>query len=177
MVVQIPGRLWHVGDNIDTDTLFPGRFMTIRSADKDGALRGLGVCYPELAADLTKGDGLVAGQNFGCGSSREYAATALRDLGITIVVARSFARIFYRNAISIGLPVLECDEATLLPENGPLTINLRTGEIVYPNSGQRFWGKPIPEFLLEILKQGGLLQYVQRKIEEGEINKYRGKCL
>lgn len=159
MRVEVTGRLWRLGDNIDTDILFPGRFMTLGGASKEAALQGLAAVDPELAG-MAAGDAIVAGRNFGCGSSREYAALALRDLGIRLVVARSFARIFYRNAINVGLPVVTLDEVDALPEHGPLVVRLDTGTMVDPRRRRVFHTQPMPDFLIDIISKGGLMAHL-----------------
>ncbi|MEO3786724.1 3-isopropylmalate dehydratase [Actinocorallia sp. B10E7] len=164
MKIGIHGRCWVLGDNIDTDTLFPGRFMTLSGATAEGALRGLAARYPELAARFQKGDAIVAGDNFGCGSSREYAATAIRDLGVPVVIARSFARIFYRNAFNVGLPILEYTGEAPLPQDGPLEVDLATGAITHAASGEVFAGTPVDPYLLELLSEGGLLPRLRRQL-------------
>ncbi|MGW2279218.1 LeuD/DmdB family oxidoreductase small subunit [Streptomyces sp. NPDC001770] len=156
MRITLPSRTWRLGDNIDTDTLFPGRFMTLRGASADGALRGLASVHPEMAERFQSGDAIVAGGNFGCGSSREYAATALRDLGVPLVVARSFARIFYRNAFNIGLPLLEYRGDEPFPTDGPTEVDLSTGEI-HCADGRVLKGDPVPGFLLGLIADGGLM--------------------
>ncbi|HEX2049530.1 MAG TPA: 3-isopropylmalate dehydratase [Actinomycetota bacterium] len=163
MKVHVPGRFWALGDDVDTDVLFPGKFMTLKSASRDATLKGLEAIAPEVAANLGAGDALVAGRNFGCGSSREYAAAALKDLGVAIVVARSFARIFYRNAINVGLPVMELDDFPL-PHEGPFEIALDAGEIVHVPSGARVQGRAVPEVALDILRRGGLMEVIKQEI-------------
>lgn len=156
MKITLTGRCWALGDDIDTDVLFPGRFMTLSGATAQGALNGLAAINPEMAEGFTKGDAIVAGRNFGCGSSREYAATALRDLGVPLVIARSFARIFYRNAFNVGLPLLEYRGPEALPDREPIEVDLATGEI-YCTDGGGLRGEPVPAFLLDLLADGGLM--------------------
>lgn len=160
MKITVTGRIWRLGDNIDTDVLFPGRFMTMSGASEKAALEGLSALDPELAS-LGPGDAIVAGRNFGCGSSREYAVTALRDIGVRLVIARSFARIFFRNAINLALPVLEYPQDEPLPCTGPLEADLASGTLVYPAAGAKYEARPIPGFLVDILAAGGLMQHLR----------------
>ncbi len=160
MRVEVTGRLWRVGDNIDTDILFPGRFMTLSDASSTAALEGLASVDPRLAG-LAPGDAIIAGRNFGCGSSREYAVTALLDLGIRLVVATSFARIFFRNAINLALPVLEYPGDEPLPERGPLHADLTAGTLHYPEPDRTFQARPIPTFLTDVLAAGGLMPHLR----------------
>jgi 3-isopropylmalate dehydratase small subunit len=168
MKILINGRRWILGDNIDTDILFPGRFMTVQGATAEGALRGLAAVHPRMATDFASGDAIVAGSNFGCGSSREYAATALRDLGVPIVIAASFARIFYRNAYTIGLPLLEYHGAQLVPPAGPLEIDLAAGTII-DGGGHVLQAVPVAPALLGLLADGGLMPRLRRQISRGQI--------
>jgi len=158
--ITVTGRLWSLGDNIDTDVLFPGKFMTMSDASANAALEGLSSIDPELA-NLRSGDAIIAGRNFGCGSSREYAVTALLDLGVCLIVARSFARIFYRNAINLALPVLEYPDGEPLPCTGPLEADLATGVIRYPALGRKFTARPIPDFLVDMVTAGGLMPHLR----------------
>jgi 3-isopropylmalate dehydratase small subunit len=163
MRIEVTGRLWRLGNNIDTDLLFPGRFMTLGGASKQAALEGLAAVDPELAG-ISAGDGIVAGTNFGCGSSREYAVTALQELGVRLVVARSFARIFYRNAINLALPVVELDDVDELPDRGPLVVNLRTGVIADPVRERAYTTRPMPDFLIDLMQEGGLMAHLRAKL-------------
>jgi 3-isopropylmalate/(R)-2-methylmalate dehydratase small subunit len=168
MLVEVTGRLWQLGDDIDTDVLYPGRFMTIGAATGRAALEGLASVDPELA-NIKPGDGLVAGRNFGCGSSREYAVTALREIGVRLVLARSFARIFYRNAINLGLPVLEYEADTEIPPmSGPIEADLRSGAVVHRPTGERYQARPIPDFLADLVERGGLMPYLRAVVAAPE---------
>jgi 3-isopropylmalate/(R)-2-methylmalate dehydratase small subunit len=164
MKITIPGRCWRLGDNIDTDVLFPGSFMTLTGAKADVALKGLGAVLPEIVDGLRPGDAIVAGRNFGCGSSREYAATALKDLGISVVMARSFARIFFRNALNIGLPILEIDRVDLIPDVGPLQVDLAAGTVTTADGGVVVGGAVLDPFLLDLLRDGGLMPRLRARL-------------
>ncbi|UCH00596.1 MAG: 3-isopropylmalate dehydratase small subunit, partial [Deltaproteobacteria bacterium] len=112
----------------------------------------------------SRGDFIVAGENFGCGSSREHAPLAIRSAGISVIIARSFARIFYRNAFNIGLPILESKEAsTSIEEGNRISVDLSTGEIVNTDTGERYFARPIPDFMREIVGNGGLVEYIKKK--------------
>jgi 3-isopropylmalate/(R)-2-methylmalate dehydratase small subunit len=161
--ITVPGRCWRLGDNIDTDILFPGRFMTLAGAKADVALKGLAVLLPDIADGLRPGDAIIAGRNFGCGSSREYAATALKDLGISVVIARSFARIFFRNALNIGLPLLEIDRVDLIPDVGPLQVDIAAGTVTTADGGV-VSGTALDPFLLGLLRDGGLMPRLRAQL-------------
>ncbi|MBW2609227.1 MAG: 3-isopropylmalate dehydratase small subunit [Deltaproteobacteria bacterium] len=159
--MNIEGKVWKFGDNIDTDVIIPARFLNV--SDKGELVKN---CFTDLRPDFSKGvsqgDIIVGGNNFGCGSSREHAPLAIKESGIAAIVAKSFARIFYRNAFNIGLPILECREAVdPVKENDQIYLDLSTGEIVNRGSGERFSAKPIPDFMMQIIQAGGLVEYVR----------------
>lgn len=167
MKITVSGRCWMLGDDVDTDVLFPGRFMTLSGAVARSALQGLAAIAPEMAEGFSAGDAVVAGRNFGCGSSREYAAVALRDIGVPIVIAHSFARIFFRNAFNVGLPLLEYRGSRPLPRQGPIEIDLGAGTIrCFAGevlAGEVLAGEPVPPFLLDLLADGGLMARLRRR--------------
>ncbi len=158
---KIKGKVWKFTDNIDTDVIIPGRYLRIFSLDElaSHTLEGID---PEFAKKVEKGDIIVAGKNFGCGSSREQAPVALKHLGVSAIIAKSFARIFYRNAINIGLPVIV---AEINANNGDiLEIDLETGTIINQTKDQSFKFEPFKKFMLDILKKGGLVpHYLENK--------------
>jgi len=165
----IRGRVWKFGDNIDTDFIFPGQFMHITDPEET-KYYCFKTTYPEFLEKAKPGDIIVAGKNWGCGSSREQAAACLKYFGIGAIVAESVARIYFRNAINLGLPILIAPGVTKIVEQGDeLEINLETGEIKNLRTGQTIKAKPLPPFMMEILKAGGLIQYLKKKIESGEI--------
>lgn len=160
--MKIEGRVWKFGDNIDTDVIIPARFLNV--SDKQILARN---CFadmrPEFGSDVQKGDIIVGGGNFGCGSSREHAPLAIRESGVGVIIAKSFARIFYRNAFNIGLPILESTEAPdFIKDNDTVKVDLITGEITNINTGKVFSAKPVPDFMREIIDAGGLVEYVKR---------------
>jgi 3-isopropylmalate/(R)-2-methylmalate dehydratase small subunit len=166
--VSISGKVWKYGDNVDTDAIIPARYLNM-SGEAELAAH----CMEDIDADFSKkvrsGDVVVAGKNFGCGSSREHAPVALKGCGVGCVVAESFARIFYRNAINIGLPILECSEAVRATQAGQtLEINLAGGMIRNLNTGRTYHATAYPPFMLELIAAGGLVEYTRRKLAEGK---------
>ena len=162
--MKVEGRIWKFGDDIDTDVIIPARYLNV--SDENELARS---CFidirPDFATGVSKGDILVAGKNFGCGSSREHAPLAIKAAGIRVVIAESFARIFYRNAFNIGLPLLESEEAARgLADGGRATVDLATGAIEGETGS--FQARPIPEFMARLIAAGGLVQYV-RKVKVG----------
>jgi len=161
---QITGRVWRLGDNIDTDLIYPGKYLPIIDAP-EMALHALEGYDPEFPKKIQKGDIIVAGANFGCGSSREQAATSLKHAGIACVVAKSFSRIFFRNAINQGLALVQSREAPDKIETGEtITVNFASGEIT-ASQDQRFTFPPLPEFLMGILNDGGLIPHVKKSLK------------
>lgn len=158
---EIKGKVWKFEDNIDTDVIIPGRYLrTFNPQDlADHAMEGIS---ENFAKEVKKGDLIVAGWNFGCGSSREQAPVALKQAGISAIIAKSFARIFYRNSINIGLPVIIADiEAK---KGDKLNINLEKGIIYNENTEETFKIEPFKKFMLEILEDGGLVNnYLKNK--------------
>lgn len=160
MIVE--GRAWKFGDHVDTDLIIPARFLNV--SDREILAEH---CFedlrPDFAQGVKKGDILVAGVNFGCGSSREHAPWAIKTAGVGGVVAKSFARIFYRNAFNIGLPILESEEAcNEIAEGDKLHLDFTTGEIVECQGDKRFLANPVPEFMRAIIEAGGLVEYVRK---------------
>jgi 3-isopropylmalate/(R)-2-methylmalate dehydratase small subunit len=159
------GRVWKYGDNVNTDVIFPGRYTYQIMPPEEIAMHALEDLDPEFAGNVRPGDVIVAGKNFGCGSSREQAAACLRGAGVQAVVARSFARIYFRNAINLGLAVLQCDEAVDALEKGDaVDIDFARGEIRSARGTFRFL--PLPDSVLGILEAGGLLEYTKKKLEK-----------
>jgi 3-isopropylmalate/(R)-2-methylmalate dehydratase small subunit len=165
MVKKIRGRVIKLGDNIDTDVIYPGRYLPIIDAEEmaEHALEGID---PEFPQRIREGDIIVAGKNFGCGSSREQAATCLKAAGIAAVVAGSFSRIFYRNGINQGLPIITSGEADQSIQNGDeIEIDFSSGSIVL-NDGGTLAFREFPDFIFSILDAGGLIPYVKQKIAQ-----------
>jgi 3-isopropylmalate dehydratase small subunit len=159
------GRAWRFGDHVDTDLIIPARFLNV-SDETVLARHCFADLRPDFASQARAGDILVAGSNFGCGSSREHAPLAIRTAGIRVIVARSFARVFYRNSFNIGLPALESDEAAdLFSEGARIIVDLASGEIQSKDGTKHCRAKPLPGFMRELVDAGGLVNWVRaRKI-------------
>jgi 3-isopropylmalate dehydratase small subunit len=159
--MKFEGRGWKFGDNVDTDAMIPARFLNV--SDENQLAESCFVdLRPEFVKGVAQGDIILAGTNFGCGSSREHAPLAIKTAGVSVVVARSFARIFYRNAFNIGLPILECEEAvSTFSEGARLSVDLESGEIRDTVSGVKVLAKPIPDFMREMIQAGGLVPYIK----------------
>jgi 3-isopropylmalate/(R)-2-methylmalate dehydratase small subunit len=164
-VVTIRGRVWKYGDNVDTDVIIPARYLNL-STPEELACHCMEDLDPEFVGAVQRGDVIVAGENFGCGSSREHAPLAIRGAGVSCVIARSFARIFYRNAINVGLPILEAPTAVDGTEQGhQLEIDLHQGQIRNLTTGQAYRAEAYPPFMMSIIDAGGLVAYTRHRIE------------
>ncbi|HHU81432.1 MAG TPA: 3-isopropylmalate dehydratase small subunit [Firmicutes bacterium] len=160
----LKGRTWRFGDDIDTDVIIPARYLNT-SDPKELAAHCMEDADPEFARQVRPGDIVVAGNNFGCGSSREHAPLAIKAAGISCVVAATFARIFYRNALNIGLPILECPAAAGEIKAGEeLEINLEEGKIINTTTGKVYQAAPFPKFMRELIAAGGLIPYVRSRL-------------
>ncbi len=162
--MQLQGKVIKYGNDVDTDVIIPARYLS-SSDPAELALH----CMEDLDADFSKkvqpGDVMVAGKNFGCGSSREHAPIAIKAAGISAVIAHSFARIFYRNSLNIGLPILESPEAAKAIANGDeVAIDITTGVIQNLTSGKKYTAKPFPQFMQDLINQGGLIEYVKARL-------------
>ena len=161
---KITGKCWVFGDNVDTDAILPARYLVYTTEEELSkyAMTGIDPEFPEKAE---KGDIIVGGKNFGSGSSREHAPIGLKGLGISLVIAESFARIFYRNAINIGLPLLECKDITKYVNEGDiLDVDLENGIIKNITTGKELKGQKLPDFMMEILNDGGLIPHLKKKM-------------
>ncbi|OPL16784.1 MAG: 3-isopropylmalate dehydratase [delta proteobacterium MLS_D] len=166
--MMFQGKIWKLGDDIDTDLIIPARFLNVSEAS-ELARNCLADLRPEFASSVRSGDVIVAGGNFGCGSSREHAPLAIKASGVSLIIARSFARIFYRNAFNIGLPLLESREASEeLAEDDEVRVDLAAGSIERIADSRRFASSPVPDFMAEIIKAGGLVPYTIERIRKGE---------
>ncbi|MGQ9787747.1 MAG: 3-isopropylmalate dehydratase small subunit [Candidatus Hadarchaeaceae archaeon] len=161
--MAIKGQVWKFGDSVSTDAIISGKYK-FKTIDLDElAKHAMEAISPDFARFVKRGDVIVAGENFGCGSSREQAPLVLRQLGVGAIVAKSFARIFYRNSFNVGLPVVECRELPDQTSQGDiLEIDLRRGSIINLTTGKVFRAKPVPEFLLRILEDGGLVEQYKK---------------
>lgn len=168
--MKIKGKVHKYGADVNTDVIIPARYLNLSEPDQLARH-----CLEDLDAEFVKrvkpGDIIVATTNFGCGSSREHAPLAIKAAGIGCVITKSFARIFYRNAMNIGLPILECEEAVEHTENGDLLdVELSAGEIKNLTKGLTFQAKPYPDFMLELISAGGLIEHTKRKLEAKRYN-------
>lgn len=162
--MEFLGRVWKMGDNIDTDVIIPARWLNTTDA-KELAGHCLEDLLPEFSRQVQPGDIIVAGRNFGCGSSREHAPIAIKASGVACVVAASFARIFYRNAINIGLPILECPGGTSGAQTGHhLRVEVENGRVENLTTGEVYQAHPFPPFMQELIAAGGLLPYVAARL-------------
>ena len=161
--MKLEGKVWRYGDNIDTDVIIPARYLN--SFDpKELAVHCMEDIDTGFADNVKAGDIMVGGKNFGCGSSREHAPVAIKAAGITAVIASSFARIFYRNSINIGLPLLEIgDDVDKINAGDKLRVDVSTGIIENLSTGDTHHAHPLPGFVQEIADAGGLVQYVMSK--------------
>jgi 3-isopropylmalate/(R)-2-methylmalate dehydratase small subunit len=167
MTDVLRGRVWKYGDNVDTDAIVPARYLNV-STPEELAEHCMEDIDQSFARNVQPGDVIVGQANFGCGSSREHAPLAIRGSGISCVVAESFARIFYRNAINIGLPILECPEAVAGTEAGQtLEVDLEKGMVTNVDTGKTYQAEPYPPFLLNIIAAGGLIPYTRKKLGAG----------
>jgi 3-isopropylmalate/(R)-2-methylmalate dehydratase small subunit len=157
------GRIWMLGDNVNTDVIIPGRYNV--TTDRAQLARYcLCEVLPEFSQQVQAGDVVMAGHNFGCGSSREHAPAAILASGVQAVIARSFARIFYRNAVNIGLPVLVCEEAVLASADGQrLEVDLASGVIRNLTTEQTFQAEPLDPFVARIVAAGGIIEYIRQE--------------
>ncbi len=163
---KLKGKIWRFGDDIDTDAIIPARYLNT-SDPAELAKHCMEDADPSFSSKLSSGDIIVAGKNFGCGSSREHAPLAIKAAGIACVIAESFARIFYRNAINIGLPILESPEASQsLKEGEQAEVDLEKGEIRALPGGESYNAVPFPPFMQELIAMGGLINYVRQKKQE-----------
>jgi 3-isopropylmalate/(R)-2-methylmalate dehydratase small subunit len=161
--MQFTGRVWKFGDNINTDEIIPARYLNT-SDPAELARHCMEDADPDFPRKVGPGDIIVAGQNFGCGSSREHAPIAIKAAGVACVIAGSFARIFYRNSFNMGLPILECPEAvTRIAEGDRVTVELDSGEIILSGTAGTLVAQPIPPFMRNLINAGGLMNYVRGK--------------
>ena len=155
------GKAWKFGDNLNTDEIIPGRF-NITIDPQELAKNVFCEIKPDYAASVQPGDVIVGGQNFGCGSSREHAPIAIKGSRAKCVIAPSYARIFYRNAINIGLPILECEEAAReINEGDQVEVDIVSGMITNESTGKTYQASTLPEFLLRIVDAGGIIPYLK----------------
>ena len=169
------GKVWKYGHNVDTDVIIPARYLNM-STPEELARHCMEDLDPTFAGGVQPGDVIVAGENFGCGSSREHAPLAIKGAGVSGVVAHSFARIFYRNAINVGLPILECPAAVEGVESGhQLEIDLTAGQVRNLTTGRVYQAEPYPPFMMALINAGGLVPYTRQRIEAGDFSMRAGQ--
>lgn len=165
MKAKIAGRVWKYGDDVNTDVIFPGKYTYSISDPKEMAEHALEDLDPAFAQNVRPGDIIVAGKNWGCGSSREQAVTCLKETGVGAVVARSFARIYFRNCINQALPIVVCDAVEGVETGDEITIDFAAGTVTTPRGVYTF--PPLAPEVMEILEAGGLIPYVRKKLGIG----------
>jgi len=160
-------RIWKFGDNVDTDQIIPAEYLTTGDAKKLAA-HAFAKVKPEFSKEAQEDDVIVAGDNFGCGSSREHAPRALLGAGIRCVIAKSFARIFFRNSINIGLLLIEVDILDRIEETDQIEIRFDDGVITNLTKNEEYQFKPLPEFMQKLLESGGLIKYIKETKRKGD---------
>ncbi len=153
-------RAWKFGDDINTDVITPGRYTVTTDRKRLGEIAFI-EHRPEFAKEVKEGDVIVAGYNFGCGSSREHSPVAIKAAGISAVIAKSFARIFFRNAINIGLPLFVCEDTDKIDDGDAIEIDFKTGDIRDKTKGVVLKVKPLPAFMQKIVDRGGLVEFLR----------------
>ncbi len=159
--MELKGRAWKFGDNISTDHIAPGRYFHLRSNLPELAKHVLEDAREDFAKNMKKGDFVVGGKNFGLGSSREHAPTIIKLAGVSAVIAKSFARIFFRNAINVGLPVVICD-TDQIDEGDVLKLDLEKGLLIDETKNIKFEFPPLPQVMMRILNDGGLVNHIKK---------------
>ena len=163
--MEARGHVFKYGDNVDTDVIIPARYLN-SSDPAELALHCMEDIDKDFIKNIKKGDIIVADKNFGCGSSREHAPLCLKTAGVSCIIAETFARIFFRNAINIGLPIIECKEAAEEIEAGDeVEIDFNSGKIYDRTKGTEYQGQPFPEFMQKIIAAGGLVNYTNQKLK------------
>ncbi len=164
--MKCTGKVWKFGNDVDTDLIIPARYLTT-SDPAELATHCMEDADPTFPRRVRPGDIIVGGKNFGCGSSREHAPIAIKAAGVACVIARSFARIFYRNAFNMGLPILECDAADTFTSGQTLEVDFDTGTIRVAETGVTHDTPPIPPFMQELVTAGGLMPYIRQRMTPG----------
>lgn len=163
--VCVSGKAWKFGDDIDTDQIYPGKYLPLTDKREmarhamEGAKGG-----EEFIKNVKKGDMIVAGKNFGCGSSREHATVAIKGIGISVIIAKSFARIFHRNSVNTGLPILELEQVEEINQGDSLEVDIEKGTVKDITQNKEFKAKPVSSLEMEIMKAGGLLAYLKEGV-------------
>lgn len=162
--LKSPSNVWKFGNDIDTDAIIPGKYLTINTPDELAKHAFEGV-RPEFTCGVKAGDIIVAGFNFGCGSSREHAPLALKGAKVKCIIAKSFARIFFRNAINIGLPLLECQDTDKIEEGDHIEVDFTSGVIINTEKDQTYEATPLPDFVRGIVDAGGLIEFAKKLVD------------
>lgn len=164
--MKFKGKVWKFKDDVNTDEIIPARYLNTTDPKELGAH-----CMEDIDAEFSKkishGDIIVAGRNFGCGSSREHAQISIKGAGISCVIAESFARIFLRNAINMGLPILEIKDISRIKEGDYLEVDLNSGSVLNLTEHKEYKAKPLPKFIQEIIRSGGLLKWISKDMTYG----------
>lgn len=164
--MELKGNTWKFGNDIDTDAIIPARYLNT-SDPQELAKYVMEDADPTFPTKISTGDMIVAGKNFGCGSSREHAPIAIKAAGLSCVIAKSFARIFYRNAINIGLPIFESEEASeRIAEGDEVVVDVASGKITNLTKNETYQATPFPEFMQQLINAGGLINYVRERVEK-----------
>ncbi len=161
------GKVFKYGDDVNTDVIFPGKYTYTITDPKEMAQHALEDLDPEFVKKVKKGDIIVAGKYFGCGSSREQAVTCLKEIGISVIIAQSFARIYYRNCINSGLPILVLEDTSEIRNGDELEVNVEAGDIYDATTGKKYKVSPLPPFVMEIINDGGLIPHLKKVISHG----------
>jgi 3-isopropylmalate/(R)-2-methylmalate dehydratase small subunit len=161
---NIDGKVWRFGKDIDTDLIIAARYLNT-SVPEELAKHVMEDADPEFVKKMSSGDIIVAGENFGCGSSREHAPIALKAAGVAAVIAPTFARIFYRNAFNMGLPIFELQESEEIAEGDKISVDMNNGTVTNQTTGKVYKFIPIPAFMQELIDAGGLMNYAQNEIK------------
>jgi len=164
----LQGKVWKFGDNIDTDLIIAARYLNT-SEPSELAKHVMEDADPEFASKMSVGDIIVAGENFGCGSSREHAPIALKEAGISAIIAPTFARIFYRNAFNMGLPIFELEESAEILEGDTVKIDMEAGEVINISQAKTYKFTAIPDFMQELVDAGGLIAFAKQEIKNKEM--------
>ncbi len=157
------GKVWKFGDNIDTDLIIAARYLNT-SDPKELAKYVMEDADPDFVKKMQEGDIIVAGENFGCGSSREHAPIALKYAGVSAIIAPTFARIFYRNAFNMGLPIFELEESSQINEGDVIKVDMDSGEVINITTNKTYKFRAIPEFMQELVNAGGLINFAKEEI-------------
>ena len=166
--MTLQGKVWKFGAHIDTDLIIAARYLNT-SEPSELAKHVMEDADPAFVSKMSEGDIIVAGENFGCGSSREHAPIALKAAGVSAIIAPTFARIFYRNSFNMGLPIFELEESAEIEEGDTVKVDMAKGEVINITQAKTYKFSPIPEFMQELVDAGGLIEFAKKEIREKEI--------